>query len=75
MFHNKGCEFTGDCPFHQVYGQKKSNVWQAVLNMYCHGTSKTLCHNYEQQQATGRFSDTHVMPTGRPVTLAFKMLS
>jgi len=70
----KQCEFINDCPFHREYGRRISNVWQAVLNMYCHGASKSLCHSYEQRQATGVFNGQLMMPTGRPVTIAFKML-
>lgn len=68
------CEFTHDCPFHREYGQRKSNVWLAVINMYCRGASKELCHSYTQRKTSGVFDSAQIMPTGRPVTIAFRML-
>lgn len=68
------CEFIDQCKFHKKFGSRQSNVWQAVMNMYCRGHSKHLCEVYIKFEKTGTFLPENIMPTGRPVSLVFQQL-
>ena len=68
------CEFIDGCQFFKKFGSRQSNVWKAILNMYCTGHSKYLCEVYVKRQETGSFTAPNIMPSGQPVSMVFMQL-
>ncbi|PLY03821.1 MAG: hypothetical protein C0623_00275 [Desulfuromonas sp.] len=68
------CEFIDECTFYDRFGDRQSNVWKAIINMYCRGHSRHLCEFYLKKKETGVFFVPNIMPNGSPVSLVYQHL-
>ncbi|RMF43044.1 MAG: hypothetical protein D6751_11090 [Deltaproteobacteria bacterium] len=68
------CQFIDQCGFYQRFATKNSAAWRGLFDSYCCGGLVEYCERYRLYSAESiRFSD-DMMPNGKNVPSAFKML-
>lgn len=68
------CKYMGKCGFYQRFAAKNSAAWRGLFDTYCKGGLVRHCErNKLYSMETVGFSD-EMMPSGKNVPGAFKML-
>jgi len=70
----EACEFSEHCGFYHKFNQKNSMAWRGLFDSYCRGGLVQHCERYKLYRAEDCSCNDDVMPNGKAVPSAFKML-